>query len=210
MTTQRTFLRQLKEIPAHRAIARLLHGPVAPDEHLARVKAEMLPSVNDICRQLECHKRSTARARPIASASAVSAPVPPPLTPSRPFAGDHDASLSLVAALAVPRERPHRARDGRCVLTACGRASSAVPAAHLTTTRGACLQHCRAALPLGGGALEPPSFACSSQAAMHSYAQAHRTCLRCAGAGCEEVHVVAPESLGPPRLPSLNVSSRAC
>ncbi|KAL1521631.1 hypothetical protein AB1Y20_021289 [Prymnesium parvum] len=50
---------QLKEIPPHRAIARLLHGAVSPDEHLARVKAEMIPSVNDICRQLDCHKRST-------------------------------------------------------------------------------------------------------------------------------------------------------
>ena len=68
---------QLKEIPAHRAVCRLLHGPVAPDEHMARVKAEMLPSVNDICRQLECHKRSTVCGRTREPASSAARPATP-------------------------------------------------------------------------------------------------------------------------------------
>ena len=50
---------QLKEIAAHRAVCRHLHGPVQPDEHLARCKSDMLVMVNDLCRVLGCTKLST-------------------------------------------------------------------------------------------------------------------------------------------------------
>ena len=50
---------QLKELPAHRVIARYLHGPVSPDEMLARQKSEMLPLVNDLCAELGSSKLST-------------------------------------------------------------------------------------------------------------------------------------------------------
>ena len=50
---------QLKELPPHRAIARYLHGPVTPDDMLARQKAEMLPLVNELCSELGCSKLST-------------------------------------------------------------------------------------------------------------------------------------------------------
>ena len=48
----------LKEQPAHRVFARLYHGSIT-DERIARQKAEMLPLVNDLCRQLGCTKLST-------------------------------------------------------------------------------------------------------------------------------------------------------
>lgn len=51
--------RQLKEQPPHRAFARHYHGSVVADERLAQQKAEMLPLVNDLCRQLRCTKLST-------------------------------------------------------------------------------------------------------------------------------------------------------
>ena len=50
---------QLKEQPAQRVFARHYHGSVAEDERLARQKAEMLPLVNDLCRELGCTKLST-------------------------------------------------------------------------------------------------------------------------------------------------------
>ena len=50
---------QLKELPPHRAVARYLHGPVSPDEFLARQKSEMLPLVNELCGELGCSKLST-------------------------------------------------------------------------------------------------------------------------------------------------------
>ena len=50
---------QLKELPPHRAIARYLHGPITPDEMIARHKTDMLPQVNDLCSRLGCNKLST-------------------------------------------------------------------------------------------------------------------------------------------------------
>ena len=50
---------QLKELPPHRVFARLHHGPTAPDDMLARTQAEMLPLVNNACRDLGCTKLST-------------------------------------------------------------------------------------------------------------------------------------------------------
>ena len=50
---------QLKELAPHRAFARLHHGPTTPDDMLARQKAELLPLVNNLCRDLGCNKLST-------------------------------------------------------------------------------------------------------------------------------------------------------
>jgi hypothetical protein len=49
---------QLKELAPHRAFARLHHGAV-PDGLLTRQKAEMLPLVNNLCREMGCTKLST-------------------------------------------------------------------------------------------------------------------------------------------------------
>ena len=50
---------QLKELPPHRAVARYMHGSIAPDEMIARHKTDLLPLVNDICSRLGCNKLST-------------------------------------------------------------------------------------------------------------------------------------------------------
>lgn len=49
----------LKELPPHRAVGRLLHGAVTPDDAFAKQKADLLPRVNDLCKQLGCSKQST-------------------------------------------------------------------------------------------------------------------------------------------------------
>ena len=53
---------QLREVPPQRVFAQRYHGSVSADEHLAQQKAELLPSVNDLCRRLGCTKLSTVRA----------------------------------------------------------------------------------------------------------------------------------------------------
>ena len=50
---------QLREQPPTRVIASLFHGSVSADDRLARQKAELLPQVNDVCRQIGCTKTST-------------------------------------------------------------------------------------------------------------------------------------------------------
>ena len=54
---------QIKDQPPQRIFARYFHGSVAADDRLAKHKADMLPLVNDLCRQLGA-LRSKRRADP--------------------------------------------------------------------------------------------------------------------------------------------------
>jgi hypothetical protein len=114
---------QLREQPPTRVIARNFHGSVSADDRLARQKAEMLPLVNDVCRQLGCTKLSTVvvmhrfpwwmRAR---RSNPRRRGAPPRAQPGAPFAADRwlrRLATEQVVPRPLPCERPDGARDRR-------------------------------------------------------------------------------------------------